>query len=117
MDFEQFLIADLMMEGSLDSSLPTAEKDATGLRLDCCAQTLRPDNVNSAAEAEHPPDDFAAVGDSEGHEHPAALEQRDFLSGMPDPILGPGRCGFIETQFHFDGSSAHDGQRILNKRF
>ena len=65
----------------------------------------------TAAEAEDPSEQLAAVGHGEGHGHAAIFATLHLLARMPDAIFGPGSSGFVEQQFHVDA-----GERILHKR-
>lgn len=70
----------------------------------------------TAAEAEDPSEQLAAVGHGEGHGHAAIFATLHLLARMPDAIFGPGSRGFVEQQFHVDAGATHDGERILHKR-
>jgi hypothetical protein len=48
-------------------------------------------------QVENPPSN-SRLGDLEGHHELPTFDRGELLAGMPDPVLDPGGCGFLELE-------------------
>lgn len=80
------------------------------LPFDRRAQGVRSDHPGAATKAQNPSDEFAAVGDGDGHPQLAARQPLELLARMPDSVFDPGRRGLVELEFHLNTRSSHDGE-------